>query len=211
MAKAIDLTGKRFGRLVAVRDVGSKRSFRLWEFRCDCGTSIERTTASVLHGGTSSCGCFQREESSRRKSANIAGEVFGRLIALSRIGPDRHGHVQWRCRCQCGSSPVVTAVALRRGTKSCGCLQREKAAAVQKAKALPPDQKKASVRANAARQRLKRKTDPVKAMQARLSRLHRHALSQVGAIKTSPTFEALGYSASEFVAHIERQFAKGMG
>ena len=48
-------------------------------------------------------------------------------------------------------------------------------------------------------------------MQARLSRLHRHALSQVGAIKTSPTFEALGYSASEFVAHIERQFAKGMG
>jgi hypothetical protein len=48
-------------------------------------------------------------------------------------------------------------------------------------------------------------------MQARLSRLHRHALAMVGAIKTSPTFEQLGYTAEEFVAHIERQFVKGMG
>ena len=105
----------------------------------------------------------------------------------------------------------MTAVSLRKGTKSCGCLQRERAAELQRYKALPPEQKKANVKANAARQRLKRKTDPIKAMQARLSRLHRHALSQVGAIKTSPTFEALGYSVGEFVAHIERQFTKGMG
>jgi hypothetical protein len=48
-------------------------------------------------------------------------------------------------------------------------------------------------------------------MQARLSRLHRHALRQVGAIKTSPTFEQLGYSVEEFVTHIERQFCHGMG
>jgi hypothetical protein len=48
-------------------------------------------------------------------------------------------------------------------------------------------------------------------MQARVSRLHRHALAQVGAIKTSPTFEQLGYTVDEFVAHIERQFVKGMG
>jgi hypothetical protein len=32
----------------------------------------------------------------------------------------------------------------------------------------------------------------------------------VGAIKTSPTFEALGYSVLEFVTHIERQFSGGM-
>jgi hypothetical protein len=48
-------------------------------------------------------------------------------------------------------------------------------------------------------------------MQARLSRLHRHALAQVGAIKTSGTFEQLGYSAADFVRHIERQFLRGMG
>jgi hypothetical protein len=48
-------------------------------------------------------------------------------------------------------------------------------------------------------------------MQARLSRLHRHALKQVGAIKKSPTFEQLGYTVEEFVRHIERQFLPGMG
>lgn len=48
-------------------------------------------------------------------------------------------------------------------------------------------------------------------MQARLSRLHRHALSRVGAIKTSKTFEQLGYTVDEFVRHVERQFHSGMG
>jgi len=48
-------------------------------------------------------------------------------------------------------------------------------------------------------------------MHARLSRLHRHALRQVGAIKTSPTFEQLGYSVEAFVSHMERQFTRGMG
>ena len=48
-------------------------------------------------------------------------------------------------------------------------------------------------------------------MQARLSRLHRFALAGVGAIKTSPTFEQLGYSVREFVVHIEKQFVAGMG
>lgn len=84
-------------------------------------------------------------------------------------------------------------------------------AAIQRAKALPKDVKARNVAANAARQRVKRKSDPLKAMQARLSRLHRHALAQVGAIKTSPTFEQLGYTANEFVSHIERQFERGMG
>lgn len=58
---------------------------------------------------------------------------------------------------------------------------------------------------------MRRRADPIAVMHARLSRLHRHALSQVGAIKTSPTFEQLGYTVAEFVTHIERQFVKGMG
>lgn len=84
-------------------------------------------------------------------------------------------------------------------------------AAIQKAKALPSELKLAAVKRNAANQRAKRKSDPLKAMQARLSRLHRHALAMVGAIKISPTFEQLGYTVEDFVEHIERQFVKGMG
>jgi hypothetical protein len=48
-------------------------------------------------------------------------------------------------------------------------------------------------------------------MHGRISRLHRFALARVGAIKKSPTLEQLGYSAKEFVAHVERQFVDGMG
>lgn len=211
MAKALDLTGLRFGRLVAVRDVGSMRAFRLWQFKCDCGSIIERTTASVVHGGTGSCGCFQREESSRRNSLKIEGQRFGRLVAIHRVGNNRHGHTQWKCQCDCGAECIVAGVTLGKGTKSCGCLQKEIAANTQRAKALPPDEKRRNLLASAARQRARRKSNPLAVMQARVSRLHRHALAKVGAIKTSSTFDQLGYSVSEFVAHIERQFSKGMG
>lgn len=84
-------------------------------------------------------------------------------------------------------------------------------ARIQRAKALPPGVKAENRRASAAKQRARRKLDPMAVMQARVSRLHRHALSRVGAIKTSDTFTQLGYSVEEFVSHMERQFRGGMG
>lgn len=211
MGKAIDITGQRFGRLVAVKCVGAKRGFRLWELVCDCGTVVEKTSAAVIHGQVSSCGCYRSERISSRTSANIAGERFGRIVAVSRIGPDVHGKVQWRCRCDCGSDCVITASSLRKGTKSCGCLQREASAARQRAKALPLEVKQEHIRSSRAKQREKRKGDPLALMHARLSRLHRHALVRIGSLKHSPTLEAFGYTALDFVKHIERQFVDGMG
>lgn len=207
----LDLAGQRFGRLVALRDVGSLRAFRLWLFRCDCGAEIERTTADVRHGKVQSCGCLARELSSERHSLRLSGKRFGRLTVVERVGADRHGHVAWRCLCDCGNEKTVAGVSLTKGvTRSCGCLQKETIAAIQSAKALAPEEKAASRRASAAKQRERRRKDPLAVMQARLSRLHRHALAQVNAIKSSPTFEQLGYTAEDFVAHIERQFTKGM-
>lgn len=84
-------------------------------------------------------------------------------------------------------------------------------ASIQRAKALPEDERRRRHDARRAKVRAVRKASPVRSMQARLSRLHRHALAQVGAIKTSPTFEQLGYTAADFAAHIERQFLPGMG
>lgn len=136
------------------------------------------------------------------------GTRNGRLTFIRILGEDRHRKHIWEARCDCGG---VTQTATPHRTKSCGCLQREAAAAAQRAKRLPDEERKRRYKENAARQRARRKSDPLKAMQARLSRLHRHALSQVGVIKTSPTFEQLGYTAKEFVEHIERQFLPGMG
>lgn len=137
-----------------------------------------------------------------------AGTRNGRLLFVRHLGVDRHKHHLWEAICDCG---VITTTASPHKTKSCGCLFRETSAETQRKKALPPEIKRANVAANAARQRARRRLDPARAMQARLSRLHRHAMKQVGAIKTSPTFSQLGYSVAEFVAHIERQFTKGMG
>lgn len=137
-----------------------------------------------------------------------SGQRSGKLTFIRPLGENKHRHIVWEAICDCGS---MTLTSSPHKTKSCGCLQREVMAKIQRAKALDPDVKRRSVLANRSRQRAKRKSDPVKAMQARLSRLHRHALSQVGAIKQSPTFEELGYTPEHFAQHIERQFLKGMG
>jgi hypothetical protein len=58
---------------------------------------------------------------------DIAGQRFGRLVAIEFAGLDNHGKAKWRCRCDCGSSCVVSRGNLLSGaTQSCGCLQRER-------------------------------------------------------------------------------------
>jgi hypothetical protein len=136
------------------------------------------------------------------------GKRKGRLIFRKFIGTNHNRHSLWEAECDCGAIVKVTTATKAR---SCGCLRREVAAATQRAKALTPDERRERLIANRKRQRELRRTDPVKAMQARLSRLHRFALDRVGGIKTSPTFVKLGYTVDEFVTHLERQFLPGMG
>lgn len=50
-----DITGKRFGALVAIKPIRSDGKGWIWECKCDCGNVCERKT-SVL-GHTKSCGC----------------------------------------------------------------------------------------------------------------------------------------------------------
>jgi len=62
MPAALDLRGKRFGRLVAVARVGTTPNRRaIWHCECDCG-GFTRVSAKNLAGGyTRSCGCLYRE------------------------------------------------------------------------------------------------------------------------------------------------------
>lgn len=136
------------------------------------------------------------------------GQRNGRLTFIKMMGVDNHKHNVWLAICDCGNE---TCTATPHKTLSCGCYCRERASeTLKRMRTLPPEEKMRRARENAKRKRLRRKTDPMKAMQARLSRLHRHALTRVNAIKTSPTFEALGYSVEQFVVHIEKQFLSGM-
>lgn len=64
-------------------------------------------------------------------NVDIVGQRFSRLVALEKIGTDAQKHDVWRCRCDCGKETNVSSRSLITGhTKSCGCLQREKAARI---------------------------------------------------------------------------------
>lgn len=57
MGSKQDLTGKRFGRLTAIKPVDiSKNGTLVWECKCDCGNHVSVITSSLNYGNTKSCG-----------------------------------------------------------------------------------------------------------------------------------------------------------
>lgn len=55
--RAVDLTGHRFGWLVAVEYAGSNGFKSLWRVRCDCGVEKVLIASELRKGNTNSCGC----------------------------------------------------------------------------------------------------------------------------------------------------------
>lgn len=121
MAKALDLTNKRFGKLTAIEVtyLGEKRS---WVCVCDCGAQKIVPTFQLMSGNNTSCGCG-------RFKVHI-GDVFGSLTVLSTSTRQRYGHgwmLQVRCRCICGNEKDVFSHYLTRGTSThCGCLTKQR-------------------------------------------------------------------------------------
>ena len=62
MAKHIEIAGKKYGRLTAVRfsHINSHRDSE-WLFACDCGKAHVTSAYSVTSGKTRSCGCLKNE------------------------------------------------------------------------------------------------------------------------------------------------------
>lgn len=57
-----DHTGKRFGRLTVLSEVGANPRRRIiWKCKCDCGNIVEVTSSALMAGCTRSCGCLMRE------------------------------------------------------------------------------------------------------------------------------------------------------
>lgn len=63
MPKAIDITGRRFGRLIALRRTTNhpKSNRTRWECICDCGKSVKVVTFNLTCNDTKSCGCLNKE------------------------------------------------------------------------------------------------------------------------------------------------------
>lgn len=59
----------------------------------------------------------------------IAGQRFGRLVALERIRKEKNGKLKtfWVCQCDCGKKVELRIDLLNEnGAKSCGCIKDEK-------------------------------------------------------------------------------------
>ncbi|MGO0885167.1 hypothetical protein ACTPDI_20555 [Clostridioides difficile] len=73
--KQNDLTGKKFGRLTAIKSTNkkAKSGHYIWICKCDCGNEIETAENNLTMGRTKSCGCLKKE--SDIKNAKIALKV----------------------------------------------------------------------------------------------------------------------------------------
>lgn len=69
------------------------------------------------------------------KMIDLIGKKFNRLTVIEKAGQNKHKKTLFKCMCECGSESIVVGSGLLNGnTKSCGCLQKERAiAAIKKA------------------------------------------------------------------------------
>ena len=129
--KVIDISGKRYGRLIVVKRAGNIGNKTSWLCKCDCGNMAIVSKSNLVTGSTRSCGCYAVEKSNEKLRAlhrkqnekfEEVGNKYGRLLVLKEAGRDINGSRRWLCKCDCGNTHVVSGYRLRNGnTKSCGC------------------------------------------------------------------------------------------
>lgn len=131
-----DISNQRFNRLIALFPLKERKFNKVvWHCLCDCGNEVNILGVDLRKGDTQSCGCLQKERTSKAHTQDLKGQKFGRLTVLekSRHSSSYYG-VVWKCKCDCGNIKDVLSTSLKRGNvKSCGCL---KSAGEQKIKKL---------------------------------------------------------------------------
>lgn len=136
MPARLNLTGRKFGRLVVLSDAGNNRHGQSrWSCRCDCGNELTTTGGYLANGDTRSCGCLHDDVAGARyrgKSTgpsrhrkDLTGQRFGLLTVTgySHTVQKNHAYVAyWHCRCDCGDAYVANGHWIRVGkVVSCGC------------------------------------------------------------------------------------------
>jgi len=125
MPNKIELTGKRFGRLLVVAESERRDSDGnvYWRWRCDCGAEGSSRGRGLRDGTTQSCGCFHRDIAGKAQQQDLAGRVFSELTVIRRDQSAKGRGSYWICQCSCGASKSIRQNSLITGaTKSCGHL-----------------------------------------------------------------------------------------
>lgn len=74
----VDMTGQRFGKLVAIRHVGldKDKKHSLWECKCDCGQTTIQPRGALIYGRSVSCGCVSKTRLALRTKHGHATSGF---------------------------------------------------------------------------------------------------------------------------------------
>lgn len=56
------MTGERYGRLTVLEYIGTRNKNAVWLCMCDCGNKVVVQRPNLIHGNTTSCGCYQKEK-----------------------------------------------------------------------------------------------------------------------------------------------------
>lgn len=132
IGEKIEMTGEKYGRLTVVREKdiseypNHKRRCVQWYCRCDCGTQdVIVDGVQLRRGHVRSCGCYNREMSTKKNTVDISGNKYGKLTVVKQVpkpdGSKTRGS-WWLCNCECGREVIIKGNALKSGgTSSCGC------------------------------------------------------------------------------------------
>lgn len=149
MAKAIDLTGQKFGHLTVIeRDYEAQKAHpnerqAWWKCYCDTCEQYKSLRGSIIKKAQT-CGCKKNSDKKPRiikikpktkenfHGIDLTGQRFSRLVVLEyadekyQVFYNGYHRNTWKCKCDCGNICYATTENLRRGdTPSCGCITKE--------------------------------------------------------------------------------------
>ena len=130
--------GNRYGRLFVEKEIEQRRdpngrARRQFLCLCDCGNETTALAEQLDAGTKLSCGCYQKELSSKRREKNLIGQTIGRWFIESEAFRDKNG-IHWNAICVCGNRGTPTTNNLLSGTSlSCGCYNLEQISKREKA------------------------------------------------------------------------------
>lgn len=116
-----NLIGMKFGKIIidCKTDKRASNGTIIWSGVCECGNRCESSSADLLRGRYTSCGCDKYSS----MILDLSNMRFGHLVAMEPCGYNNNRKKRlWKCKCDCGNETVVTTSDLTSGnTMSCGC------------------------------------------------------------------------------------------
>lgn len=112
---ALDLTGKKFGRLTAIRIVTRKPKI-MWLCECECGGTKEVQASQLPSGVVKSCGCLKVGVKDTWKA--VLGTTLNGWECLEYVKTTTAGHIFTWIH-PCGKIVTKTACDIRMGKGTC--------------------------------------------------------------------------------------------